>query len=152
MSLNFSDFANKKLNEIEAVPLPPVGHYRFAITKIPEITTTNNGMWDILNVPCRAQEAVDVEDIADYKGDIKGILMSVRFMFDKNDEVAFTKTLNQVKRFFTKHVKCASDDDEIKIMLNNCVGQEFLGTVKWTVDKNDAEIMYANIATTAPLE
>jgi len=152
MSLNFADLANKKMSDIEAVPLPPVGHYRWKITKLPEITTTADGKWDILNIPVRAVEAVDVEDIAEFKGKLTDIMQSVRFMFDKNDEVAFLKSLNQVKKFFSKHVRCCEEDDEIKIALNNSVGQEFMGQIAWKADKNDPEVFFANISKTGPLD
>ena len=152
MSLNFADVANKKMSEIERPELPPVGHYRWKITKLPEITTTADGRWDILNIPVRAVEAVDVEDIGGYKGDVSKIMQSVRFMFDKNDEVEFVKSLNRVKTFFARHVRCCDDNDEIKVALNNSVGQEFMGQLGWKADKNDPEQMFANIVKTAPLD
>lgn len=152
MALNFADIANKKMSDIEAVPLPPVGHYRWKIMKLPEITTTTDGKWDILRIPVRAVEAVDVEDIADYKGDVSKIMQTVSFMFDKTDEVEFMKSLNRVKTFFSKHVKCCEENDEIKVAINNSVGQEFMGQIVWKVDKNDAEQMFANIGKTAPLD
>lgn len=152
MALNFADVANKKMSDIEAPPLPPVGHYRWRISKLPEIVTTPNGEWDILNVFVTAVEAVDVEDIADYKGDIHKIMNKVSFLFNKNDEVEFTKTLNQVKRFFVKHVKCAEEEDPINKVINNSVGQEFLGQLAWKADKLDAELFHANITKTGPLD
>lgn len=152
MSLNFADIANKKMADIERPPLPPVGTYRWKITKLPEITTSQNGDWDILTVMVQAQEALEDVDVGAWPGDITNIRQSVRFMFNKQDEAEFNRTLDRVKTFFVKHVKCAGDDDEIKIALNNSVGQEFLGAIGWKQDKEDAEIFHANIGRTAPLD
>lgn len=152
MSLNFADVANKKMSDIERPELPPVGHYRWKIVKLPEISTSPDGRWDILRIPVRAVEAVDVDDIGSYKGDVLKIMQSVSFMFDKNDEIEFTKSLNRVRTFFERHVKCCGPDDEIKVAINNSVGQEFLGQIAWKPDKNDPEQMFANITKTAALD
>src|SRR5690554_6946649 len=101
--LNFADVASKKLADIERPALPPVGVYRFRVTKLPEVSTTANGEWDILNIPVRAVEAVDVDDIDSYKGEVSNILLSVRFMFNKQDEVEFEKSLDRAKTFFSRH-------------------------------------------------
>lgn len=152
MSLNFADLAQKKVEDIERVPLPPVGTYRFQITKIPAVSTSNDGKWDILNVACRAVEALDDVEMDDYKGEVSGILQSVRFMFNKEDEVEFTKSENRMRTFFEKHVRCVEPGDSVGQMLNNSVGQQFLGTIAWSQDKNDPELFHANISRTAPLD
>jgi hypothetical protein len=152
MALNFADVAAKKLSEVERPPLPPVGTYRFQITKLPEATTTQNGDWDILNIPCRAVEALDDVDMEDYKGEVTSIMQSVRFMFNKNDEGEFDKSLYRAKTFFEKHVKCAEEGDSIAQAMNNSVNQSFLGTIAWRADKDDPELFHANISRTAPLD
>lgn len=152
MALNFADIANKKVEEIERPPLPPIGTYRFTITKIPEITTTSNGEWDILTVQCRALEAMEDVDMSDYKGEVTGIASQVKFMFNKQDEAEFAKSEYRMRTFFEKHVQCAEPGDTIAQMLNNSVNQQFLGTMAWNQDKNDPEVFYANIARTAPLD
>lgn len=152
MALNFADVASKKMAEIERPPLPPVGAYRFSITKLPEVTTSNDGKWDILTIPCRALEAVDDVDMSDYKGEVTNIVQSVRFMFNKEDEVEFEKSLFRAKQFFVNHVQCAGDDDALMEALNNSVNAQFIGTIAWKQDANDAEVFHANISRTAPVE
>lgn len=152
MALNFADVASKKIEEIERPPLPPVGTYRFQITKLPESTTTADGKWDILNVNCRALEAMDDVDMTDYAGEVTGIMQQVRFMFNKEDEAEFEKSLFRVRTFFENHVKCANEGDTVGQMLNASVNQQFLGSIVWKQDKNDPEIFHANIGRTAPLD
>lgn len=152
MALNFADVASKKVSEIERPPLPPVGTYRWSITGLPTTTTTADDKWDILTVPLRATEAMDDVNMTDYNGEVTGIVNSKRFMFNKQDEAEFEKTLFQVRTFFEKHVKCADEGDTIAQMLNNSVNQQVLGTIAWKQDKNDPEVFHANVARTAPLE
>ncbi len=152
MALNFADVASKKVADVERPPLPPVGTYRWAITKLPSHVTSGDGKWDILTVPLRALEALDDVDMSDYKGDVKDIVNSKRFMFNKEDETEFEKTLYQVRTFFEKHVKCAQEGDTIGQMLNNSVNQQVLGSITWNQDKNDPELFHANIGRTAPIE
>lgn len=152
MALNFADVATRPVAEIEAAPLPPVGVYRWKIMKLPEARTTPDEKWDILNINCRAQEAVDVEDIADYPGKVEGIMLSKTFMFDKNDEAAFANTLNNLRTFLEKHVKCADEGMSLGQALNAAVQQEFLGNVGWREDKREEGTFQASITKTAPLD
>lgn len=152
MALNFADVASKKIEDIERPPLPPVGTYRFQITKLPEVTTTNDDKWDILNINCRALEAQDDVDMEDYKGEVTNITQRLSFMFNKEDEAEFEKSLFRARQFFENHVKCAEPNDTLAQAINNSVNQEFLGTLAWRQDKHDQEIFHANIARTAPLD
>lgn len=152
MALNFADAASKKIADIERPPLPPVGTYRFSITKLPSSSTTNDEKWDILSIPCRALEAMDDVDMTDYNGAVEGILNNVKFMFNKEDEAEFEKSLYRARTFFEKHVKCAEETDSLAQAMNKSVNQQFLGSIVWTADKNDPEVFHANIARTAPLD
>ena len=152
MAINFSDVLNKTGADIERPPLPPVGTYRWRITKLPEQSTTTDGAWDIVNFSVRAVSAEDDVDLDDYKGEVTNILQSVRFMFNKNDDVEFEKSLFRMKQFLINHVKCAEESDSVGQMLNKSVNGEFLGVIAWRPDKNDADNMFANISRTAPLD
>lgn len=152
MALSFSSIADKKIDEIERPPLPPVGTYRWKISKLPEISKSNDEKWEILTVNVRAVEALDDVDMDSYKGEVSGIMQSVRFMFNLEDEAEFEKTLFRVRTFFEKHVKSAEPGMTIPQAINASVGQEFLGTIAWKQDKQDADIFHANISKTAPLD
>lgn len=152
MSLNFADIASKKIDDIERPALPPVGTYRFAITKLPDPTTTADGNWDILTVSCRALEALDDVDMSDYKGEVTGIMQQVKFMFNKNDEAEFGKSEYRMRQFFEKHVGCAEAGATVGQMLNASINGQFLGSLVWRADKNDPELFHANIGRTAPVE
>lgn len=153
MALNFADIAKTKIEEIERPANAPVGTYVFQITKIPEITTSQDGKWDIINIPCVAVEAtenVDPEDLRNY-GAIKNIRLSVRFMLNKEDKAAFEATVFRLKTFLSEHVKCAESGMDLVQSLNASVNQRFLGELGWRPDKNNPEIIYTEIKKTAPL-
>lgn len=154
MALNFSDIANKKVADVEKPPLPPVGTYRWRITKLPEITQSRDEKWDILTIPVRAVEALDNVDTDGWKGDINNITQVVRFMFNREDEAEFEKSEWRMRQFFEKHVKCVEADATVAQMLNASVNGEFLGDIAWAQDKQDAsgETFFANINRTAPVE
>lgn len=150
--INFNDIGDKQLADIEKPPLLPVGTYRLKVIKVPESTTSANGEWDIVNFNCQIQESVDVDDIGAFPGDIRKQFQRVTFMFNKQDEAEFARSLDRLKTFMTKHLKCADEGDSIKQSLGKAMGSEFLGFVKWRPDKNDAENIFAEIGRTAPLE
>lgn len=152
MAMNFADIASKKMDEVERPPLPPVGTYRWQITKLPETATSANGEWDFVTIPCRVVEALDDVDVEDYKGDIRNVMMSHRFMFNKQDEAEFEKTLFRLRTFLEKHVKCSDGEMSIAQAMNAAVNQEFLGTIAWKQDREDPELFHANIGRTAPVE
>jgi hypothetical protein len=152
MTINFADAASKKIADVERPPLPPVGTYRWSVTKLPAITTTQDGKWDILTVPVRALEAMDDVDMTDYSGEVTNITNQLKFMFNKEDEAEFEKSLYRVRTFLEKHLRCAEEDDSISQALNKAVNQQFLGSIAWQQDKNDPEMFYANVARTAPLD
>jgi ribosomal protein S10 len=152
MALNFADVASKKMDEVERPPLPPVGTYRFSITKLPETAKSNDEVWEILTFNVRAVEALDDVDMSDYKGEVTNILQQVKFMFNTQDEVEFEKSLFRLRQFLEQHVQCADADMTIAQALNASVNQQFLGTIAWRQDKNDPENFFANISRTAPLE
>lgn len=152
MTLSFASIADKKIDEVERPPLPPVGTYRWKITKLPELSKSGDEKWEILTVNVRAIEALDDVEVSDYPGDITGIMQSVRFMFNLEDQAEFEKTLFRVRTFFEKHVQCAEAGMSIGQALNASVGGEFLGAIAWRQDKNDEDVFHANISRTAPLE
>lgn len=152
MAMNFASIANKKIEDVERPPLPPVGTYRWKILKLPEQSKSSDEKWEIVNFAVRAVEALDDVDVAAYPGKIEGIMQSVRFMFNAEDEAEFEKSLFRLRTFLEKHVKCADEGMTIAQALNASVGQEFLGTIAWRQDKNDEETFHANISRTAPLD
>lgn len=150
MALNFAEAAGKKVAEIEKPPLPPVGTYRWSVTKLPTIEKSKDEQWEFVTYACRALEALDDVDMDGYKGEVSSITNSVKFIFNTLDEAEFEKTEYQHKRFLEGHLKC--EGATIREMMNNSTNQQFTGNIIWKQDKNDHEIFHANIGRTAPLD
>lgn len=151
MSLNFADVTGKAMDEIERPALPPVGTYRWRITKPPEQDTVGaDDAWDVVNFSVQGIEAMDNVDMDDYKGDVTGIIQRLSFMFDKNDEAKFEQTLFRLRTFLQKHL--GIEEPSLAEALNATVGCEFLGDIAWKQDKMDEELFHANLTKTAPLD
>lgn len=152
--MNFAEIANRKLSDVERPPIPPVGMYRFQITKIPSMESIANGAYDKVTFTCQAVEAYENVDEDDLKkfGGTKNVTVTRGFMFDNNDETKFAQTLFQLKSFIEKHMQVdGADKMSISEALNACVNAQFDGEVRWRADKNDKEVNYAEIGKTAPV-
>lgn len=152
MSINFADVASKKLVEAEKPPLPPVGHYRWSVTKLPETTESRDGAWDIVTFNLRALEAMDDVDMTDYKGEVTNITAQHKFMFNKNDEVEFEKSLYRLRQFLENHLGIADESMTVAQALNASVNAQCMANIVWNQDKNNPEDFFANIGRTAPVE
>lgn len=157
MAINFNDMLNTKAGDIERPPLLPVGTYRGRVIKIPSIETRGKDPeWDIIEFPIlliAPGEDVNIDDLDAAGGLNKSTVRRKAFVFNKDDEIAFKKTLFQLKTFCIDHLKIeANDDTPLKELLNNSMNQECNVFIKWTPDKNDKDMNFDNIAKTAPLD
>jgi hypothetical protein len=154
--VNFADALNTKASSIERPPLIPVGTYVAVVSKVPSIETIGDGKWDVLDFQMRLQapqDDVDMDDLAAYGGLNPSSVLRQRFMFAKEDEAAFKRTLFNLKRFLQEHLKIDSDENTpLKELIDMSVNHQCLAYVKWRADKNDPELFYNEIAKTAPIE
>lgn len=153
MPMNFADAANTVVSTIERPPLLPPGTYRFVVEKIPALDSSNKD-YDFLDFPLKLiapLEDVDVDALKEF-GNLQNVRMRHRFLFNKSDDDAFKRTLFNVKRFLSDHLKVDGVDDQpLKQALNSSVNHQCLAQIKWNQDKNDNEVFHANIAKTAPV-
>lgn len=151
---NFADIAQKKMDEIERPPLPPVGTYRWRIAKLPDVTKSQDEKWQFVRFFCKAVEPRDDVDLSDYSGDPANITLTKSFVFNLSDEVEFEKTEYAVRQFLEKHVQCVEPGVTLREAMNASVNAEFDGYVAWRADKRDesGETMNAEITRTAPVE
>lgn len=153
MSFNFNDIANQKLEDVKKVPLGPVGTYRWVITKLPNVRDFkgNDGTeYQAVEFPCQVIQALDDVDVTEYPGDITDIRLTLSFMFNKNDEVAFIQFQNQLKRFFVETLQCVGEDASLKEGINASVKKQFLAPILHKDDKNGEP--RANIGKAMPLD
>jgi hypothetical protein len=154
--MNFNDVLNKKAADIEAPPLLPAGTYTMKVAKVPSMDTktTDKGSWDIIEftlLPVSAQEDVDQEALAKYGPFGPASAQRLSFMFNKEDQVAFDRTLFNLKRFLLDHLQIGGDDNSsVKELMDQTVGQQCDAFIRWEPDRNNPETIYARISKTAP--
>lgn len=154
-SFNFNDIATQKLEEVKKVPLPPIGTYRWMITKLPSIRDfkgKDGTEYQSVDFPCQVVAPLEDVDIAEYPGDVTDIRQTLSFMFNKSEEVAFIQAQNQVKRFLVETLQCVGEDASLKEGFNASVKKQFLAPINHVPDKNDDSIIRANIGRPMPLD
>ena len=155
--MNFNDVLNKKASDIERPPLLPMGQYTAKVVKVPSMDSksSDKGSWDILEftlMPVAASEDVDPELLHKFGAFGPASAQRHSFMFNKDDQAAFDRTLFNLKRFLLEHLQIPGDDSSsIKELLDQAVGQHCLIQIRWDPDRNDPEIQYPRIARTAPM-
>jgi hypothetical protein len=157
--LDFNAALDVKAEDVKPVPLAPVGHYVFAVTKVPQIVTDQR--WNRVSFPVRATSVfedandVDADDLAAY-GKVTNIMNQVSFMFDSEEgtETDLIQFQNRVKNFVVNTLKAGDMSMSLRQLLNEAVNKKFVGQITHAPDKRDAsgETMQANIGRTAPLE
>lgn len=154
MPMNFNDVLNTKVDSIERPPLIPIGTYRAVVKKIPSLETSNDGKFDFVDFSLQLVEAQDDVDQDDLKffGGLNNTYTRHRFLFNKEDDTAFKRTLFNLKRFLIDHLQIESDPEkDLKESLNASVNMPCMVFMKWRADKNDPEIQYSEIGKTAPV-
>lgn len=152
-TFDFASIANTKIEDVKKPPLPPIGHYVFQIIKVPESTKNKDETWEFMTYQVVAVEAgpdVEPDDLQNY-GPLKNIRLRKQFMFNLEDETSALAEVNKMKNFLEKHVQCAEPSMSLKEAMAASVNQRFQGELKWRADKNDPEVMYAEIGKTSPI-
>jgi hypothetical protein len=151
--LNFNDIANTKVADVEPVPLPPIGTYRWTITKLATVRDfqgKDGTPYQAVEFPLQVVEAGDDVDASAYKGKLTDIRQTLSFMFNRTDEVAFQQMQNRLKAFFEK-VLGLDENLSFSEAINQSVRGQFLAPITWAPDKNEPEIIRAQLGRPAPL-
>lgn len=148
----FSDALDRNLEDIKRPPPLPVGHYLFAISKVPDAPREIEGKpYEILTINCTVVEPLDDVDPDDLEafGKVAGTPSKIDFIFntDPDEEQKFEGTLNRLKEFCQK---CGVEDAaNVQQMLAMLPSTRFMGEIKHRIDPNDDSIVYAEIGRTA---
>lgn len=153
--LDFNTVAVTKMEDVKAVPMPPVGTYRWRVAKLPtirEFKGQDGTEYQSVEFPVQVVAPMEDVDASDYPGTLTDIRQNLSFMYNRADEVAFAQMQNQLKRFLVDHLKCCDASVSLKEGMNASVNQQFLAPLNVAPDKNDPEILRARIGRTAPLD
>lgn len=154
--VDFRNILNKKVEDIKAPPLVPVGTYRARISKPAAFEEIAQGKFKVIDFMLLLVEPmmdVSQEELASYGGLSAASVMRQRFMFSTEDtpEAAANveRTLFNMKRFLCEHLGLQGDD--MNQLVSQAQGNECLVNVGWRPDPKDPSIQYNDIKRTAPL-
>lgn len=159
MAMDFNKALTTAVESIERPPVPPIGHYVWHITKVPTMEKRGqDDMYQVVEFPLKAVKVfedandVDADELKAY-GKVENITNRLTFMFDTTDEAKFAQTLFRLKTFLKEHARVDMDDKTaLKEALNSAANKRFVGELRHRPDKQNPEVIYAEIGRTAPLE
>lgn len=152
--MDFASALNTKVSDVEKPPVLPQGTYIWSVNKIPTLSRTNSGEWDIVEfqiVPVSAESDVDEDDLASF-GNLKSGMNRLSFMFptDPTKESDAKRSLYRLRTFLLKTLRVEADDDAtIKEMLDASVNHQFLASATWRIDGEDT---YVDVKNPAPID
>ncbi len=140
--MNFMDALNTRVGDVEKPEVLPIGTYVWKVSKAHKESTTNNGEWNIVEIPVVPTEpyadADDVEaDALAAFGDLRAAGNSIRFMFptEADKENDRKRALFNLKRFLLDTLRVEGDDDStIKELLGKMIGADFIAQAAHRVD------------------
>lgn len=156
-AIDFNKALDVKASEVAPVPVPPTGHYVFRVTKVPEINDGDE--WWSINFQAQGvkvfEDADDVDaDLLKEYGKPTSIQNRVSFMINKKEgtDADMINLQNRIKRFCVDHLQIDGGEDmTLRQLLNASVNKTFVGQITHRADKQDPEIIRANIGRTAPV-
>ena len=156
--MDFSKALDIKTDKIERPPLPPVGHYIFEINKPAQLSTVGkNDEYDLVTFPCKAVDVfgddVDPDELKKFGG-VKMVVSQHKFMFNKADDeesaASNARTLYNLKRFLTEHLGI-EEGNSLRETIDAAHGQQFVANIQYRPDRDNPEIVYAELGRTAPV-
>jgi len=156
--VNFMDALNTRVADIEKPKLMPVGTYLWAVNKPHKESTSKDGKWFTIEVPCvpkapyDAAEDVDTDELSEF-GNLASAMNSIRFMLDtQGGQNDLEKFLYNLKRFLLDTLRVEGDDDStVKELLAKAVGAEFIAQAAHRQVPERGET-YVDVKNWAPVE
>lgn len=147
--MDFAAALDVNVNDIERPLDLPQGTYIWAVSKVPETTTSKSGEWTIVEFPLKAisaEDDVDSEALAEF-GALTSVRNRINFMLpndpDKKNDVA--ATLFRIKKFLTEVLRVDTEGNPtLKEMMANCVNHQFLGQAVWRIDGDQTYVDVKN--------
>lgn len=152
--VNFADALDTRVEDVKKPPVLPQGTYIWSVSKVPSISQTNSGEWDIVEFQIRAVSAegdVDPDELEAF-GSLNSALNRVSFMSPTaaDKKADRERTLYRLKKFLTETLRVdTSDNPSLKEMLAASVNHQFLGQAVWRQVEDDT---YVDVKNFAPLD
>tara|TARA_R110000868_G_scaffold307378_1_gene568834 strand:+ start:6329 stop:6787 length:459 start_codon:yes stop_codon:yes gene_type:complete len=152
--MDFASALNTPASDVEKPPVLPQGTYIWSVTKIPTMTRTNSGEWDIVEfavTPVSAEDDVDPDDLEAF-GNLRSGMNRLAFMFptDPAKEADAKRSLFRLKQFLLRTLRVEDEGTAtIRELLDGSVNHQFLGSAVW---RQDGEDTYVDVKNYAPID
>lgn len=136
---------------------PPQGTYIWAVNKVPTISRTNTGDWDIVEFPMRAVAAeadVDEDALAEY-GPVDSIYNRISFLSPTAEDADNDrkKALDRINKFMERVlVVDGFEDMTTREAMDASVNHQCMAQLVWEPRKDDLESINVNLKNYAPLD
>lgn len=154
---SFADIANKKANEVEKPPLPPVGKYVMQVTNEPAITkkSSDKGDFEIIDFNLQGVQhldGVDIQELAKFGG-AKGVRIRHSFIFNTSpdEEASFQRTEYYLTQFLREHLKVGKETDTLSALLGQVKGKQVIVDVGLRPGQKPDEF-FPDVKSTMPVE
>lgn len=143
---NFADLLDKPSSEIEKPKPVPQGTYQFSINGLYKEGKSTQKQTPYVEFTCNYMAALDDVDEAALAemGGVNGKTSRLTFYITEDSTY-------RLKKFLVEDLLLEEGDKSLRQLLDETPGCQFLGAVKHEASK-DGTSVFANIATTAPVE
>jgi len=150
--MNFTESLNRKMEEVERPPLPPVGHYIMQVVSQPELDLIESARtgkeYDKVLFPVEVVSAcddVDQDELSEF-GNVQGIRLRKEFLFSRaeEDKQSYARSEYQMRQFLAEHLGLDAEMSFSEAFPAS-VGAQFIGELIHRPDPNDPEIIYAEL-------
>lgn len=151
--MDFSSALDQVANEIEEPKNLPQGTYIWSVFKIPVVSQSKSGDWDIVEFPIRsvsAEDDVDADEVEEF-GNVAGQMGRISFMFptDPDKKNDHDKSMDRMKKFLLNILQCGDDQSTIKELMASSVNCQFFAIATHRiVDEN----VYLDVKNYSPLD
>jgi len=157
MAMDFNKALSTKMEDVQRPPNPPIGHYVFQVAKVPAMTQKEGSDYQIVEFSVKGVSVfedandVDADELKAY-GKVTNILTRKTFLFNTTDDAAFATTLFQLRTFLADHLQIeGAQEMSMNEALNASVNKRFVGELRHRPDKNNPEVVYAEVGRSAPV-
>ena len=156
--MDFNSALDVQADAVEKPPVMPQGTYVWNVSKVPTLSVSKSGEWNIVEFPLRgisAEDDVDPEELEAF-GAASAAMNKISFMSPTEEgpegDASRQKMLYQLKRFMQETLRVdAEDSATIRELMNASLNCQFLAQAVWR-PSDDGQDTYIDVKNYAPLD
>jgi hypothetical protein len=156
--MDFNSALDTQASAVEKPPVMPQGTYVWGVSKIPALSVSKSGEWNIVEFPIRgvsAEDDVDPEELQAF-GAATSAMNRISFMSPTEEgpegDASRAKMMYQLKRFMEETLRVDVEDGAtLREMMNASINCQFMAQAVWN-PSDDGQETYINVKNYAPLD